>query len=59
MKRLLHYLPFVHFYKRWETIIDGEMQNNNTKGIVGITFVQQRMCSVCNKMQIRVVTKAY
>jgi hypothetical protein len=47
LMRLLHLIPFVHFYTPW----------SDTKecGSYGGYERQQRFCKVCNKKQYRVI----
>lgn len=44
IKRILHLLPFVHFYGRWEDLHEPSGYGH---------WHQVRRCTVCNRGQIR------
>lgn len=48
IKRLMHLIPFVHFYKPW-----------NDVGAYGGYHKQHRYCSICNKVQNRLESFGY
>lgn len=41
---LLHFAPFVHFYKPWEDMNEPNSHEHT---------YQKRYCCVCNKLQLR------
>jgi hypothetical protein len=47
IKKVLHMIPFVHFYTPW----------SDTKDCIGYGGYerQQRFCTICNKKQYRVI----
>ena len=47
LMRILHIMPFIHFYGKWSNTKD-------CRGYAGDER-QQRFCSICNKKQYRTV----
>jgi hypothetical protein len=47
IKKLLHYIPFVHFYTKWS--------DTSECSPYGFHERQQRFCVICNKKQYRMV----
>lgn len=46
LKRILHLLPFVHFYTKW---------SDPLPNLYGGYERQERVCTVCNRKQCRLV----
>lgn len=48
IKKILHYIPFVHFWSNWRTVDTGYYRDTGN-----YWEDQRRSCKICNKTQLR------
>ena len=57
IKKILHMIPFVHFYSNWKTTGRADIVNTKTEGEIGKSIMQERVCEICGKVDIDIKSK--